>query len=176
MTTHAAQGSPGRMTQVNPYSGGLAVAGAATDARKTSGAAGYAARACELTAGDTADTRETALPTGATARSLHRSTGTTVAAGIAATATRVLLVGHVCRRATHRARGSFRCSHRHHGNRCGSSSTNNNRFDHTEFGHAWRYTPFHTGPKHRISVVMVDDVEDIAAGPGRKPAGDPTLR
>ena len=114
------------MSHVITYSGGLAVAGAATDARKTSGTAGYPTRARELPAGATADTRETALATGATAGSLHRSAGSAVAAEIAATATWVLLVGHVCRGATHRAHGRFSRRHRHHSNRCGNSSTNNN--------------------------------------------------
>ena len=114
------------MSQVITYSGCLAVAGAATDARKTSGTAGYATWARELPAGATADTRETALATGATARSLLRSPGSAVAAGIPATATRVLLVGHVCRGTTHRAHGRFSRRHRHHSKRCGNSSTNNN--------------------------------------------------
>ena len=72
-------------------SGGLAVAGAAADARKTSGTAGYATRARELPAGATADTRDTALATGAAAGAIELSAGATVAVGVTAAATRVLL-------------------------------------------------------------------------------------
>ena len=134
MTTHAARGYPGRMTQVNTYSGGLAVAGAAADARKTSGTAGYATRARELPAGATADTRETALATRATAGAIELSAGATVAVGVTAAATRVLLVdtvGGPC--AGWGADGGFSGRHGHHGNRCSSSSTDNQRFHEIEF-------------------------------------------
>src|SRR5271155_5045844 len=142
------------MTQVNTYSGGLAVAGG------------------------TADTRETALATGATAGAIELSAGATVAAGVTAAATRVLLedtVGGPC--AGWGANGGFSGRHGHHGNRCSSSSTDNQRFHEIEFlehGHRRRYTPFHTCPKHRISVVMVDDVDDIAVGsPDENPTQAP---
>ena len=59
MTTHAAWGH--QAARINSYSGGLAVAGAAADARKTSGTAGHATRTRELTAGATADTRDDSL-------------------------------------------------------------------------------------------------------------------
>src|SRR5271169_1820044 len=133
------------MSQAITYSGGLAVAGAATDARKTSGTAGYATRARELPAGATADTGETALATRATAGAIELSAGATVAAGIAAAATRVLLedtVGGPC--AGRGANGSFSGRHGHHGNRCSSSSTDNQWFHEIEFlehGHSRRLPP-----------------------------------
>src|ERR1700722_15708771 len=126
------------MTHVNTYSGGLAVAGAAADARKTSGTAGQATRARELPARATADTRDKALATGATA-------GAPVAAGITAAATRVLLedtVGGPC--AGRGANGGFSRRHGHHGNRCRSSCTDNQRFHEIEFlehGHRRRLPP-----------------------------------
>src|ERR1700722_16746454 len=123
------------MTQANTYSGGLAVAGAAEIcARNTAGTAGHATRARVLTAGP-ADTRtcDTALATGATA-------GAAVLAAraayvpVATTATRVLLedtVGGSCR--GWGAYGGFSRGHGHHGNRCRSSSTDNQRFHEIEF-------------------------------------------
>src|ERR1700722_4342696 len=133
------------MTHVNTYSGGLAVAGAAADARKTSGTAGQATRARELPARATADTRDTALATGATAGPCELSAGATVAAGITAAATRVLLedtVGGPC--AGRGANGGFSRRHGHHGNRCRSSCTDNQRFHEIEFlehGHRRRLPP-----------------------------------
>src|ERR1700722_6186629 len=156
------------MSQAITCSGGLAVAGAATDARKTSGTAGYSTRARELPAGATADTRDTALATGATAGPSELSAGATIAVEVTAAATRILLedtVGGPC--AGWGANGGFSGRHGHHGNRCRSSPTDNQRFHEIEFlehGHRWRNTPFHTCPKHRISVAMVDDVDDIAVG------------
>ena len=73
MTIHAAWVH--QAARINLYSGGLAVAGAAADARKTSGTAGHATRARELPAGATADTRDTALATGATAGPIELSAG-----------------------------------------------------------------------------------------------------
>jgi hypothetical protein len=133
------------MSQAITYSGDLAVAGAATDARKTSGAAGDATRARELPAGATADTRDTALATGAAAGAIELPAGATVAAGIAAAATRVLLedtVGRPC--AGWRANRGFSGRHGHHGNRCRSSSSDNQRFHEIEFlehGHRRRLPP-----------------------------------
>ena len=152
--------------------------GAAADARKTSGTAGDATRTRELPAGATADTRDAALATGATAGASELTAGATGAVRIAAAATRVLLedtVGGPC--AGWGANGGFSGRHGHHGNRCRSSSTDNQRFHEIEFlehGHRRRYTPFHTCPKHRISVVMIDDVDDIAVGsPDEKPPQSP---
>src|ERR1700683_1159208 len=159
-------------------SGVLAVAGAATDARKTSGTAGYPTRAGELPAGATADTRKTALATGATAGAVELSARATVAVGVTAAATRVLLEDTVAG-SCHcwGTNGGFSRGHGHHGNRCRSSATDNQRFHEFEFlehGHRGRTTPFHTCPKHRISVVMVDDVDDIAVGsPDEKPPQAP---
>src|SRR5580704_17136795 len=127
-------GLPGRMNQAISYSGDLAVAGAATDARKTTGTAGNATRTRELPAGATADARDTALAAGATAGAGELSAGATVTAGIAAAATRVLLedtVGGSCR--SWGANGGFSRGHGHHGNRCRSSTTDNQRFHEFEF-------------------------------------------
>src|SRR5207245_1233709 len=130
--------------------------------------AGNTTRARELPAGATADTRDTALPTGTTAGAAELAAGTTIAVGVTAAAARVLLedtVGGPC--ASWGANGSFSRGHGHHGNRCSSSSTDNQRFHEVEFlehGHRRRYTPLHTRPKHRISVVMVHDVDDIPVG------------
>jgi hypothetical protein len=87
------------MSQAITCSGGLAVAGAATDARKTSGTTGYSTRARELPAGATADTRDTALAAGATAGPSELAAGATIAVEVTSAATRVLLedtVGGPC--------------------------------------------------------------------------------
>jgi hypothetical protein len=133
------------MNHVNTYSGGLAVAGAATDARKTSGTAGYATWTRVLAAGSTTDAGETALAAGATAGAIELSAGATVAVGVTAAATRVLLedtVGGPC--AGWGANGGFSGRHGHHGNRCRSSPTDNQRFHEIEFlehGHRRRLPP-----------------------------------
>src|SRR5882757_7356008 len=131
---------------------GSAVTGAARAVGKTSLAAGRATRTPEQTAGP-ADirTRDAALPA-------RTAAGPAVLAARAAyvpaatTATRVLLedtVGGPC--AGWGANGGVSGGHGHHGNRCSSSSTDNQRFHEIEFlehGHRRRYTPFHTCPKH----------------------------
>jgi hypothetical protein len=133
------------MSQAITCSGDLAVAGAATDARKTSGTARHATRTRELSAGATADTRETALAAGSTAGAVELSAGAAVAVGVTAAATRVLLedtVGGSCR--GWGANGSLSRGHGHHGNRCSSSSTDNQRFHEFEFlehGHRRRLPP-----------------------------------
>src|SRR5271163_3024049 len=101
-------GLPGPMNQFSWV--GLAVAGAAADARKTSGGAGHATRTRELPAGATADTGETALTAGA----VELAAGATVAVEDTAAATRVLLedtVAGSCR--GWGANGDFRRGHGH---------------------------------------------------------------
>jgi hypothetical protein len=134
--------------------GGLAVAGAATDARKTPGAARNPTRTRKLAAGAATDAREAALPTRTAARSVELAAGAAVAARIAATATRVLLVDNMSGCSTCRATGvCLSCRHRHHTNRCNNSSTNNQRSQGIEFRyHARSHTPAHTGPKHSFLI------------------------
>lgn len=124
-------GAPGRINQF--LLGGLAVAGAATDARKTSGTTRQAARTCKLAAGAATDARDAALPARTAAWATVLPTGPAVAAGITATATRVLLEDRVSRSSTHGAGVSLSCRHRHHSNRCSHSSTNNQRFEGIQF-------------------------------------------
>lgn len=152
--------------------GDLAVAGAATDARKTSGAAGNATRTGELAAGAAPDARDAALPTRTAARSAELPAGPAVAVGIAATATRILLKDNMSDRATRRATDvGLSCRHGHHSYRSSNSPTNNKRFHEIEFcQHATPHTPVYTGPKHsipdlpmrRISVAVAHEVDDIA--------------
>jgi hypothetical protein len=78
---------PGRTNQF--LLGGLAVAGAATDARKTSGTARQAARTRKLAAGAATDARDAALPARTAAGATILAAGPAVAAGITAAATRV---------------------------------------------------------------------------------------
>jgi hypothetical protein len=90
--------------------GGLAVAGAAADARKTSGTTRQGARTPELAAGAAADARDAALPTGTTAGAGELAARTAVAVDVAAAAAWVLLEDHMRRcRASHRraSRESF---------------------------------------------------------------------
>jgi hypothetical protein len=109
------------------------VAGAAADARKTSGAAGHATRAGELAAGATADTRHAALSTRTATGAAELAAGATVAVGVAAAATRVLLEDGMGWSGSSRAGvGLSRC-HRHHSNRCSNSSTNDQRFEGIQF-------------------------------------------
>jgi len=129
--------------------GGLAVAGAAADARKTSGAAGHAARTRELAAGAATNARDATLPAWTAAGSVELSAGAAIAVRIAATATRVLLVDNMCGCSTCRATSvGLSCRHGHHSNRCSNSSTNNQRFHEIQFRyHAGPYTPVYAGPK-----------------------------
>jgi hypothetical protein len=112
------------------------VAGAATDARKTPGSTRHAARAGELATRAATDAWDAALPTWTAARSIELAAGATVAVGIAAASTGVLLENDMrccaasCRRAS---RESFRCRHRSNSNRCSNSATNYQRFDQIQF-------------------------------------------
>ena len=163
---------------MNHFWRGLAVA--AANARNTS--TRRAARTRELTAGPAETrTRDAALPTRTTAGAAVLPAGTAVAVGVTATATWILLedaVGGSCR--DWGAYGGFSRGDGHHGNRCRGSSTDNQRFHEIEFlehGHRRRYTPIHRRSKHRISVVMVDDVDDVSVGgPDENPVADPRLR
>jgi hypothetical protein len=110
------------------------VAGAAADARQTSGAAWHAARARELATGTATDARDTALPARTATRSVILPARAAVAAWVAATATRVLLVDNMSGNATRRTTCiGFSCRHRHHSNRCSNSPTNKQRFHEIEF-------------------------------------------
>lgn len=124
-------GSPGRTGQF--LLGGLAVADAAADARKTSGTARHAARTRELAAGAATDTRDAALSAGTATGATVLAAGAAVAVCVAATAARILLEDRVSRSSTHGAGVSLSCRHRHHSNRCSHSSTNNQRFEGIQF-------------------------------------------
>jgi hypothetical protein len=114
---------------------GLAVAGAATDARKTSGTTRQAARTRKLAAGAATDARDAALPARTAAGATILPAGPAVAAEITATATRVLLVDNMSRcSSTRRAtRIGISCRHRHHSYRCSNSPTNYQRFHEIQF-------------------------------------------
>lgn len=114
---------------------GSAVAGAAADTRKTSGAARDAARTRELPAGAAADSRHAALPARTAARSIELPARAAVAAGVTAAAARILLVDNVSGRCGTRGGADigFSCRHRHHSNRRSNSPTNNQRFHEIEF-------------------------------------------
>jgi hypothetical protein len=120
---------------------GSGVAGAAADARKTSGATGYAARPCVLTTGPTADTRDATLTAGTTTGTAELTTGPAVAVGVTATAARVLLVDRVRGASAGCTHTRFGCRHRHYSHRCGNRPTNNKRFQHTDYGHVNFFTP-----------------------------------
>jgi threonine dehydratase len=115
---------------------GLAVAGAATDARQTSGTTRHATRTRELAAGAATDAREAALPARTATGAVELAAGTAVAAGIASAAARILLEDHMrgCRASHRRAsRESFSSRHRRNSNRRSNSSTNNQRFHQIQF-------------------------------------------
>jgi hypothetical protein len=137
--------------------GGLGVAGATTDARKTSGAAGHATRTGELAAGAATDARDAALPARAAARSAELPAGPAVAVSIAATATRILLKDNMSDRATRRATDvGLSCRHGHHSYRSSNSPTNNKRFHEIEFcQHATSHTRVCTGPKHSFPDLLM---------------------
>lgn len=84
----------------------LAVTGAATDARKTSGAAGHAARTRELATGAASDARDTALTARAAAGSAVLAARAAVAIGVAAVPARLLLEDHMRSGAPSRSRAS----------------------------------------------------------------------
>ena len=87
----------------SPTRGGLAVAGAAADARKTSGTTRHAARTPELAAGTAADARDAALPARTAAGAGELPTGAAVAVDVAAASAWVLLEDHMRRgRTSHR--------------------------------------------------------------------------
>ena len=98
--------------------GRSAVAGTTTDARKTSGATGHAARTGELTAGATADTRDAAGAARTATGTAVLATGTAVAVGITAAATRVVLEDHVSRCGGRVGGGDRACD----GERCSGKS------------------------------------------------------
>ena len=106
------------------------MAGAATDARKTSGTTGHASRTPELASGAATDARDTALPTRTTARTSVLATGAAVAVHVAAAAAWVLLEDNMRGRRAGRRTGRerFGCRHRRNSNRCSNSSTKNQRF------------------------------------------------
>jgi hypothetical protein len=112
------------------------VAGTATDARKTAGTAGDAARTRELATGTAADAGYAALATGSATGTHVLATGAAVAVGVATLPARVLLEDDVrCRDACHcrASRESFSCPHRRNSNRCSNSATNYQRFDQIHF-------------------------------------------
>jgi len=126
----------GGLTDRQLLSAGSAVAGAATDARKTPGTTRHAARTRELAAGATADAGDAALTTGTATGAHVLATGAAVAVGVTALSARVLLEDDMrCRAATRsRARReSFSCRHRRNSNRCSNSATNYQRFDQIQF-------------------------------------------
>ena len=86
------------------------MAGAAADARKTSGTTRHAARTPELAAGTAADAGDAALPTGTAAGAGELAAGAAVAVDVTSTAAWILLEDHMRRcRASHRraSRESF---------------------------------------------------------------------
>jgi hypothetical protein len=109
------------------------VAGAAADARKTSGATRHAARTGELTTGATTEARDAALATRTAAGATELAARAAVAVRVAAAATRVLLEDGVGRSSAYRAGVGLSCRHRHHSNRCSNSSTNDQRFEGVHF-------------------------------------------
>jgi hypothetical protein len=112
------------------------VAGAAADARKTSGTARHAAGTPELASGAAADARDAALPARTSAGAEVLAAGAAVAVGVTAAPTWVLLEDNVrVRRGSHRRAGreSFSCSHRRYSNSRSNSSTNHQRFHQIQF-------------------------------------------
>jgi hypothetical protein len=115
--------------------GGLAVAGAATDARKTSGTARHASRTRKHAARAATDARDAALPARTAAWAAILAAGAAIAAGITATATRVLLVDNMrgCSSTGRTTHIGISCRHRHHSYRCSNSPTNYQRFHEIQF-------------------------------------------
>jgi hypothetical protein len=112
------------------------VAGAATDARKTPGAARDAARSGELATGAAADAGDAALAAGTAAGTHVLATGAAVAVGVTAGAPRVLLEDDMRCRAASRSwasRESLSCCHRCNSNRRSNSATNYQRFNQIQF-------------------------------------------
>ena len=117
------------------------MATAAADARQTSGSARNATRAGVLPAGAAADAGNTTLAAGATARATVLSAGAAVAVGIAAGTARILLENNVSRRSADRTSACLGRRYRHNSHRRGNGPTNENRFQHTEYGHVKFSTP-----------------------------------
>jgi hypothetical protein len=115
--------------------GGLAVAGAATDARKTSGTARHASRTRKHAARAATDARNAALPARTAAWATILPAGPAGAVGVTATATRVLLVDNMsgCSSTRRTTRIGISCRHRHHSYRCSNSPTNYQRFHEIQF-------------------------------------------
>lgn len=112
------------------------MAGAATDARKTSVTTRHATRAPELATGAATDTRDAALSTRAATGTVVLATGATIAVGVATAPAWVLLEDDVrgCDASHCRAScESFSCRHRRNSNRRSNSSTNHQRFHQVEF-------------------------------------------
>ena len=112
------------------------MAGAATDARKTSGTTRHAARTPELATRAATDARDAALPARTPAGTIVLATGAAVAVGVAALSARVLLEDDVRGSRASRCRArreSFSCPHRRNSNRCSNSATNYQRFDQIQF-------------------------------------------
>jgi hypothetical protein len=111
------------------------VAGAAADARKTPGTTRHATWTPELATGPATATREAALPTCTATWTPELATGAAVTVDVAAAPAWVLLEDHMRGRRASRGAGGKRlsCCNRSHSNRCGSSSTNHQRFRHTQF-------------------------------------------
>jgi len=111
------------------------VAGAAANARQTSGTTRHAARAPELAANTATDARDAALPARTAAGTHELSTGAAVAVDVAAAPARVLLEDHMRGRCgvPWACRESFSCRHRRNSNRCSNSATNHQRFHQIQF-------------------------------------------
>ena len=114
--------------------GGLAVAGAATDARKTSGTARHASRTRKHAARAATDAGDAALPARTAAWATILPAGP-AAVGVTATATRVLLVDNMsgCSSTRRATRIGISCRHRHHSYRCSNSPTNYQGFHEIQF-------------------------------------------
>ena len=127
--------APARHGELNRSSSlwGSAVAGAATDTRKTAGAARHATRTGELATRAAADAWDAALPARTAARAVELASGAAVAVGVAAAPARVLLEDDVRGSHCRASRESFSCRHRRNSNRCGNSATNHQRFDQIQF-------------------------------------------
>lgn len=111
------------------------MAGAAANARQTSGTTRHAARAPELAANTATDARDAALPARTAAGTHELSTGAAVAVDVAAAPARVLLEDHMrgCCGVRWACRESFSCRHRRNSNRCSNSATNHQRFHQIQF-------------------------------------------
>jgi hypothetical protein len=112
---------------------------AAADARNTS--TGRAAWTRELSAGPTTDALHAALAAGTAVGPTVLTASSAVTIGITPTAARILLEDHVSGGRAGRACTRFCRRHRHYSHRCGNRTTNNKRFQHSEYGHVRFFTP-----------------------------------